>query len=250
MFFVSKILQPLSLFGSLNINPNAHVTAKIAGVTLDMDVIWSTFMAGAIMIGLGLILRTRLTSEVPGKMQTAYEALVEWIQGMVRDSIGDAGAKIVPLALTLFMFILFANWLDAIPGGHEPGLFPSPTGDVNLDYAMAIFVIVGVHIASIRTKGLRGYLRHYGQPFKFLIPINVIEELVKPLTLALRLFGNIFSGALMITLLSHLAPYVLWAPEIVWKAFDSLFVAPIQAFIFSLLTILYYQAAMATEGAH
>jgi F-type H+-transporting ATPase subunit a len=78
----------------------------------------------------------------------------------------------------------------------------------------------------------------------------MIEELVKPLTLALRLFGNIFSGALMLTLLSHLAPYVLWAPDIVWKLFDAGFVAPIQAFIFSLLTILYYQAAMAEEGAH
>ncbi len=238
------------LLASLSIDPNAHVTAKVAGVTLDLDVIWTTAIAGVVVVALGLLLRRNLTEGVPGRLQLAYETLVGFIQKEVRSSIGERGASVVPLAFCLFTFILVANWLDALPGGHEPGLFPSPTGDVNLDYAMAIFVIVGVHIASIRTKGLRGYLRHYAQPYKFLIPINMIEELVKPLTLALRLFGNIFSGALMVDLLSHLAPYVLWAPEVVWKLFDAGFVAPVQAFIFSLLTIIYYQSAMAEEGAH
>ncbi len=248
---MSTLLGPASsLMASLNINPNAHVTSKLFGMTIDLDVIWATGMAGLIVVGLGLLVRRNLTTGVPGKFQLAYESLVTAIQDQVRSAIGERGASIVPLAMTLFTFILIANWLDALPGGHEPGLFPSPTGDVNLDYAMALFVIVGVHIASIRHKGLRGYLRHYAQPFAFLVPINMIEELVKPLTLALRLFGNIFSGALMVTLLAHLAPFVLWAPEIVWKLFDAGFVAPIQAFIFSLLTILYYQSAMAEEGAH
>ena len=219
-------------------------------MTIDLDVIWATGMAAALVIALGLLVRKNLTAGVPGKLQLAYESIVGSIQDQVRSSIGERGASIVPLAFTLFTFILFANWLDVLPGGHQPGLFPGPTGSVNLDYAMAIFVIVGVHIASVKTKGIRGYLRHYAQPFKFLIPINMIEELVKPLTLALRLFGNIFSGALMLTLLSKLAPYILWAPDIIWKLFDAGFVAPIQAFIFSLLTILYYQAAMAEEGAH
>jgi len=201
------------------------------------------------VIALGLAVRAGLTAGVPGRMQLAWEALSGAIGDQVEQSIGPRGRRIVPLAMTLFVFILFCNWLEMIPTGHTPQLLPAPTGDVNLTYAMSLTVIILVHATWIRTRGLRRYVGHYFKPYKLLAPINLIEELVKPLTLALRLFGNIFSGGIMLLLIWALLPwFVVPFGDLVWKIFDGLFVAPVQAFIFSLLTILYFETAM--SGSH
>jgi F-type H+-transporting ATPase subunit a len=127
---------------------------------------------------------------------------------------------------------------------------------------MALFVIALVHIASVRARGPIGYVRHYlAHPFPiFLFPINlfinVVEEIAKPVTLALRLFGNLLSGALMLSLIAALGAWKLGAVPVgdvfvlflnaVWKVFD-LAIGAIQAFIFALLTILYFDVAMSTE---
>jgi F-type H+-transporting ATPase subunit a len=109
--------------------------------------------------------------------------------------------------------------------------------------------MVGVWIYGIRSKGLRGYLKHFLEPYPILLPLNIIEELVKPLTLALRLFGNIFAGGIMISLIAVLLPkWVNWLPNVIWKLFDTLFLGAIQAFIFALLTVLYFGLAGAGHG--
>ena len=105
----------------------------------------------------------------------------------------------------------------------------------------------------------RGYIKHYFQPFPFFFPINVIEEITKPITLALRLFGNLFAGTLMLLLIASLLPvYIVPFGDVAWKLFD-MFIGLIQAFIFALLTIVYYGMATshdepagvgATEAAH
>ncbi|MDA8033733.1 MAG: F0F1 ATP synthase subunit A [Actinomycetota bacterium] len=235
-----------------NIPVGDHITTKVLGLTINLDDVIATIVAGAIVIGLGLVVRARLTSGVPGRLQLALETIVNGVSNQVESSMGEAGRSIVPLALTLFLFILVANWLELIPSGHSPQYLPAPTGDINFVAAMAVFVIVLVHVTWIRRQGLRGYLRHYTQPFKALVPINIIEELVKPVTLALRLFGNIFAGGLMLVLIADLLPVKLIAPipilDVVWKLFDGFFVGPVQAFIFSLLTILYFESAIA--GGH
>jgi F-type H+-transporting ATPase subunit a len=102
-----------------------------------------------------------------------------------------------------------------------------------------------VHYRSIRTKGFVGYIKHYFQPMPALFLLNVIEELVKPFTLALRLFGNIFAGGLMLSIIGLIPVYLNWPLQIVWKGFDMA-IGGIQAFIFSLLTVIYY--AQATTG--
>ena len=229
-----------------------HITRKFLGLTINVDVVWATALAGAIVIGLGLLVRARLTTGVPGRLQLAFETVVGAVGNQVESAMGEAGRPIVPLALTLFLFILFSNWLELIPTGHSPQYLPAPTGDINFTAAMAVFVIVLVHVTWIRKQGLRSYLGHYVRPFAALLPINVIEELVKPVTLALRLFGNIFSGGLMLVLIADLLPVKLIAPipvlDVVWKLFDGLFVGPVQAFIFTLLTILYFESAIAGSG--
>ena len=101
---------------------------------------------------------------------------------------------VVPLAITIFVFILTCNWLALIPSGHHPELLPPPTADVNLTYALGLIISIWSISTGIRLRGTRSYLSHLKEPYVFLAPINVLEELIKPFTLALRLFGNIFAG--------------------------------------------------------
>jgi F-type H+-transporting ATPase subunit a len=228
-----------------------HITRRLFGQTFNIDDIISTVVAGLILIGLGLFVRARATSGVPGKLQRAFETIVDAVERQVDSSMGDAGRPIGPLALTLFLFILIANAFEFIPSGHNPEYLPAPTGDINFPLAMAAFVIVLVHITWIRKQGLKDYIGHYFRPYKVMFPINVIEELTKPITLTLRLFGNLFAGGLLIVLIADLLPANFIVPipllGVIWKLFDGLFVGPVQAFIFSLLTILYFQSAIVGE---
>jgi F-type H+-transporting ATPase subunit a len=103
--------------------------------------------------------------------------------------------------------------------------------------------MVGVWIYGIRERGLKGYLKHFLEPYPALLPLNILEELTKPITLALRLFGNIFAGGIMIGLIALIPLYAMWLPNLIWKLFDTLFLGAIQAFIFALLTVLYFGMA-------
>jgi len=238
------LVNTSSVLLGTSIDVGGHIVGKVAGVSLDLDVIWSTLIAGAIVVALGLWARKRATSGVPGKLQLAWETIVTAVSNQVESSLGSSGARIVPLAVALFVFILVANLLELIPSGEHPPLLPAPTADVNLTYALAFLVIILVHAAALKTKGIRGYIRRYFRPYKVLLPINVIEEIAKPVTLALRLFGNVFSGGIMLALIAGLfAPYIIPVPDVIWKLFD-IFVGFIQAFIFALLTILYFEMAM------
>jgi F-type H+-transporting ATPase subunit a len=228
-----------------------HITEKWFGLTVNVDTVLSTVVAGVIVLAMGFYLRAKATSGVPGKFQLAFETIIRGVEDQVRTSMGDAGEPIVPLAFTLFVLILVANWLELIPTGHTPQYLPAPAADVNFTAALAVFVILLMHATWIAAHGLRNYLSHYFKPFKLLFPINVIEELVKPVTLALRLFGNIFSGALLLLIIAAVIIPQLYVLipilDVIWKLFDGLFVAPVQAFIFSLLTVLYFQAAVVGE---
>ena len=234
------------LVASTDIEPGHHTTFEFLGMTWNADTMWSTAAAGAIVILLGLWMRAKVTSRVPSKIQVFWESITEAVTNQVEASVGRVHPFIIPLAICLFVFILVANWFEIIPSDHH---LPAPTADINLTLAMGLFVIVGVHVFSIRQRGWKGYLHHYVQPNPALLPINVIEELVKPFTLALRLFGNIFSGGIMLLLIGLIPSYLLWGPNAVWKLFD-LFIGLIQAFIFALLTILYFGIAGQTDEDH
>jgi len=235
---------------AINIKPGEHVTWHLFGTTLNGDTIIGTLIAGAVVIGLGLLIGRKASVDKPTKLQLTYEAVVEQVESQVEESIGVKVAPyVVPLAMSLFLFILAANLIALIPTGHHPEYVPPPTSDVNLTYALAITVILWMHIAGIRKKGFRNYYHHLFQPYWFMFPINVVEELAKPITLALRLFGNIFSGVIMVSLIAAFPAFLLWAPEILWKLFDAA-IGLIQAFIFSLLTVLYFASVRpAEEGA-
>jgi F-type H+-transporting ATPase subunit a len=225
-----------------------HPTFKFLGLTFNRDTLVSTGIAGLVVVILGLLMARNISSGVPSKLQLFFETLVDGVNKQVEESMGIKVAPfVVPLAVTLFFFILTANWLEVIPSGHNPEYLPAPTADVNLTYALALLVIGLVHITSIRRRGIKRYVGHYFKPFKAFVIINIIEELAKPLTLALRLFGNIFAGGIMILLISRLPLFVVPFGDLIWKPFD-MFIGGIQAFIFSLLTILYFGAATSLES--
>ena len=117
--------------------------------------------------------------------------------------------------------------------------------------ALALFVFVCYHAAGIWRRGIIGHpVKLIKGHITFMAPINIVEELTKPISLSLRLFGNIFAGGILVSLIAALLPpYILWAPNAIWKSFD-LFVGAIQAFIFSILTILYFGQSMELEDEH
>lgn len=227
------------------INVGVHPQISLFGLQVNSDTLRSTLLAGAILIGLGLYMRSQITDGVPGKLQLAFEALVGYIEDLVESAMGIKTAPfVVPLATTLFAFILISNWVEIVPT-HDT--FISPTADINLTAALAVLVLGWVHLTGIRKKGVGGYAKSFLGAPRWLIPFRAIEEVAKPLSLALRLFGNMFAGGLMIALIGLLPSTVLWAPTVVWKLFD-MFIGVIQALIFSLLTIVYFSFAVSEEG--
>jgi len=241
---------------SIDIHPGVHPTFTVGSLVFNRDTVTSTVVAAAVVLALGFYLRSKVTSEVPGKLQLAWEGLVNWVNGLVEDNLGKLNPFVVPLAVALFVFILVANRLEAIPTDEK---VPPPTADTNLTYALAIIVIIGVHIYAVRKRGFKDYVKGYGQPFLVMAPLTILEEIIKPFTLALRLFGNIFAGGIMVALIGGLIAWkigeipvggALFFPfAILWKIFDMA-IGFIQAFIFSLLTILYFGMAGEGHGGH
>ena len=232
-----------------------HVVRSVGGISFNLDTIWTTLTAGVLVLLLGFLARRALTRDpedhVPTKLQLFWEAIVKQVNEQVEDNLGRVHPYVAPLAISLFFFILFANWLELLPTelNHDTHLTPAPTADTNLTYAMAILVMVSVWVYGIRQKGVKGYFKHFVEPFPILLPLNILEELIKPLTLALRLFGNIFAGGIMLALIGMIPLYAMWAPNILWKAFDMI-IGVIQAFIFALLTVLYFAMAGAGHAEH
>ena len=245
-----------TLYAAKSIPVGVHPTFQAFGLTFDIDIIMSTVLAAAIVMFLVFRMTTRASDGVPTKLQVLWEMIaVDMVAAVAESAMGQRGKKFVPLGVTLFIFILVCNWIGFLPTDMHPGqsgdIFPAPTSDVNLPLAMAAFVIVWVHIESVRERGIGGYFKHYGQPFLGLTPINIIEEITKPITMTFRLFGNLFSGALMIVVMTTLLPvYVIPFGELLWKPFDDGLLGAIQAYIFMLLSVLYFGMAISHDESH
>jgi F-type H+-transporting ATPase subunit a len=233
-----------------------HTRGEIFGLEVNIDTIISTLLAGGLVLVLGFVARRYLTKDpedhVPSKIQLLWETVVTQVNRQVEDNLGKVHPFVAPLAISLFFFILFANWFELLPTKLNDSLHltPAPTADTNLTYAMAAVAMVSVWGYGIKQKGLGGYLKHFLEPYPVLLPLNILEELVKPITLALRLFGNIFAGGIMLALIA-IIPWYYGMPfaNVAWKAFDMV-IGVIQAFIFALLTVLYFAMAGAGHDDH
>ncbi|MGH3969867.1 MAG: F0F1 ATP synthase subunit A [Mycobacterium sp.] len=247
-----------ALLAEAGIEVGDHTTATWFGMTVNTDTILSSAIAAVIVIALAFFLRAKVTSTgVPGGVQLFFEAITIGMRNQIENAIGMRIAPFVlPLAVTIFVYILIANWLSVLPlqytdaAGHTTELLKSAAADINYVLALALFVFVCYHGAGFWRRGIVGHpIGVLKGHVVFMAPFNLVEEIAKPISLSLRLFGNIFAGGILVALIALFPPYILWAPNAVWKAFD-LFVGLIQAFIFALLTILYFSQAMELEEDH
>lgn len=177
----------------------------------------------------GIFLATRKMSFIPRGVQHVLEMLLEFFYGLLEEAMGKEGRRYLPLVATLFVFILSLNLSWFIPG------MKPPTMDLSTTAAFAVTTIILVQLIGIRKLGLGGYIRHFFQPAPFLFPLNVIEELVKPVSLSLRLFGNLFGEEMVVTILFLMIPFLLPTPIMLL----GVLMGTIQAFVFTLLTVTY-----------
>ena len=207
-----------------------------------------TLVVCFILIAFSLVLRAKIRL-VPGKLQGAVEMGVEGLLGLMDSTLGgrDKAEKYFPLVATIFIFILTSNLLGILPGvgslmfesGHtEVPLFRSPAADLNFTLA---FAVISVIVTNILGMGAVGVFKHLGKFFNFKGPIDffigileLISELAKIISLSFRLFGNVFAGEVLLTIISFLAPYFIPLPFL----FLEVFVGMIQAFIFSMITLV------------
>ncbi len=228
-------------------------------------------LAWSILLGLVFILSFRSVAKkatvgVPGKFQCFVEMIVEFVGQSVRDTFHGKNPLIAPLALTIFVWVLLMNFMDIIPVDWLPSLAQAiggmmgydphhvymkvvPTTDLNMTAALALGVFILMIFYSVKIKGFGGFMKElYAHPFNtpwlywFNFILEVISLLAKPMSLALRLFGNLYAGELIFILIAGLMGVWQLPAHFIWAAFHLL-VIPLQAFIFMMLTIVYLSLA-------
>jgi len=219
----------------------------------------------AISIGLGVLFlfffrlaAVRAIAGVPGRLQNFVEFVLDFVQGLVKESFHGESRLVAPLSLTIFLWVFLMNFMDLLPVDLLPRFLELfgvpyfrvvPTADANTTFGLSITVFVLIIYYNISSKGLMGLLKEsLVFPFgPWLFPINLafrlVEEGVKPLSLSLRLFGNMFAGELIFILIAAMLPWWFqWLPGGIWAIFHILIIS-IQAFIFMMLTIVYLTMA-------
>jgi F-type H+-transporting ATPase subunit a len=180
----------------------------------------------------------------PSVTQQVLETYYRFVEKLVSDIIGPAGYQFIPLIGTLGLFILLGNLMGLIP------IFKSPTSNINVTFSCAIFVFIYYHAQGIRHQGLFNYLKHFAGPVLWLapifIPIEIISHFARPLSLSLRLFGNIFGEDTIIVILFGLVPWLVPLPMMCLAVFTSL----IQTLVFLMLSSVYIAGAVAHENSH
>jgi len=200
-------------------------------ITINLEVILMTWIVFALLIIIGLCASNK-KSILPRPIQALGELIVSLLYELTEDALGkDLAKTYAPLICALFMFLLFSNWLGLIPHLEEP------TKDLNTTLGLGIMGFVIAHYAGIKSKGIKAYLKEYFQPIFFMMPLNVIGEMAKIVSISFRLFGNIMGGSIIILVVSYLTYSVLLPPFL--NAFFGLFVGAVQAFVFTMLTVVY-----------
>ncbi|MDN5325466.1 MAG: F-type H+-transporting ATPase subunit a [Moorella sp. (in: firmicutes)] len=177
----------------------------------------------------GIFLATRKIRFIPRGIQHVLEMLLELFYGLLEETMGKEGRRYLPLVATLFILILSLNLSWFIPG------MKPPTMDLSTTASFAVTTIILVQLIGIRKLGLLGYIRHFFQPVPYLFLMNIVEELVKPVSLSLRLFGNMFAEEMVVTILFLMLPFLLPTPIMLLGVLMGI----IQAFVFTLLTVSY-----------
>lgn len=211
---------------------------------LEVTSVTTTMWALMLLLAIVAYLTSKKLEKIPTRrLQVFMEMILEKILEFLTDIMGDEtkAKRYFPLLATFFILILLSNYSGLLPGaGHLPGL-QAPTSTWSVTAAFAIIVFFATHYYGFKTKGL-GYFRHFIEPVPILLPLNIIEEFTKPLSLSLRLFGNIYGEEMVVAVLFSLVPLLIPLPMQLLGILFGL----IQAFVFTMLASIYI--ATATGG--
>lgn len=214
---------------------------QLGGITLPSELVtmWLLMVVLVVVCYLG----TKNMQRIPKGLQNLLEYGVSALENFFADLMGVKRArKYLPFLMTFFLFILLSNYSGLLPmAGHLPGLKP-PTSNVNVTGTLAVIVALSLFYFGIKEKGM-GYFKHFVSPVVVLLPINILETFTRPLSLALRLFGNIYGEEMVVAVLLGLMPILLPLPI---QVLGVLFGA-VQAFVFTLLAAIYIEEATAHE---
>lgn len=211
--------------------PQFVVKAFGLNLVFNVETIIMTWIVMALLI-LFAFLAARKLDFLPNPFQVVAEFFVTTFYGLTSDALDEDRAKrYFPLICTLFMFILLSNWLGVIPKLSEP------TKDLNTPLGLGVLGFILAHHAGIKAKGFKKYAKEYFEPMFFMAPLNVIGELAKVVSISFRLYGNILGGAIIVLVVSHLIYSLILPPFLI--CFFSLFIGTIQAFVFTMLTLVY-----------
>jgi F-type H+-transporting ATPase subunit a len=205
-------------------------------------IVMCLIIAAVLILFFGLA--SRRLNIVPSRLQGMLELIIQAFENILVEIIGERGKKYLPLIATIGLFVLSCNLLGLVPG------LMSPTSKLNVTLGCALVVFFYYHWQGIKTQGLLKYLKHFTGPIPLLapllLPIEVISHFSRPVSLSVRLFGNIFAEELLIIVIASIIPFFVPLPFMA----IALFTATIQAFVFVLLSCIYIGGAVADEEEH
>jgi F-type H+-transporting ATPase subunit a len=200
-------------------------------ITINLEAVLMTWIVIAVLLIFGFY-SSRKRSVRPSTIQVLGEMIVSQLYALTEDALDkEMAKKYAPLITALFMFLLLCNWIGMFPHMHEP------TKDLNTPLSLGVMGFFIAHYAGIKSKGIKAYLKEYCEPIFLMAPLNIIGELSKIVSISFRLFGNIMGGSIIILVVSYLVFNLVLPPLLI--AFFGLFVGAIQAFVFTMLTVVY-----------
>jgi len=218
-----------------------HVSLGSFSFSFDILTVIMSWIVIIVLVVVALILRRGLGQDIeekPSRTQAILESLIDLLKGQLTSSFSSdkLARELFPFVSTVFMFVLISNWLSVIP------YCESPTKDLNVTLSLALLVFVMSQLLAVRMRGGIRYLKGFLEPYPFMLPLNIVSEIAKPISHSFRLFGNTFGGAILVTVVSaKFAPVLVPAAL---NAFYGLFVGAIQAFVFAILTVAYINVAV------
>ena len=219
------------------LNCNVVFTIPLFGGIDVMESVVVTWIIMGILMAVSLLLVRGLKVRRIGKKQAALESAVSFIYQFFEDLLGKDGKAYIPYLITVVVYIGVANMIGLLG-------FKSPTKDLNVTATLAIMSIVLVEAAGIRKKGIKGWLKSFTEPIAIITPINILELVIRPLSLCMRLFGNVLGAIVVMALIKYLVPLVIPLP---FSFYFDIFDGVIQAYVFVFITSLYIKEAIETE---
>lgn len=229
-----KFLDALvnSLKADLNVD-TVFTIPIFGGIPVYESVVVTWIIIAAVLL-VCLIITRNLSVEHPGKGQLALESFVEWLYRFFGETIGENGKRYVPYLVAVLIYIAISNLIGII--GFKP-----PTKDMNVTIALSLMSIILIEASGVIAKGAKGFLHSFAEPMAIITPINILEVFIRPLSLCMRLFGNVLGSFVIMELLKLVVPVVLPAlASLYFDIFDGL----IQAYVFVFLTSLFMKESI------